>query len=210
MRARRGAAACLVVLLVLAGTGSGAGAQSPSPVVPESPFVLVGVGAGALSVDVPHPEKPGETFGTRFRSRFDLGVRPRPWLEVGAELSLARLGASDSVNAILAAQGDVADAAYTLVDWNVSVRYLLPEAMHLVPWVRAGVGQAWLRLSAPEGRRVQDLAWVGGVGLDAEPWRSVLFRAEARYLGIASDPETAHNFGATLGLFYAMRHSQFD
>jgi hypothetical protein len=176
----------------------------------DRPFAVFGVGAGAMQVDVADPEHPGDTFGTRFRGRFDLGVRPLEWLEVGGEVGLTRCGASDSVNAILESQGDDPDAAYTLVDWNVGARFLLPGTQRLVPWVRAALGQAWLRLSAPDGYRVEDLAWVAGVGLDTEPWRSVLFRAEARYLGIDTSPDVSHNVSVDLALYYAFHRSQFD
>jgi len=102
------------------------------------------------------------------------------------------------------------DAAYTLVDWNVGARLFLPGSPRFVPWVRAGVGQAWLRLSAPQGYREQDLAWVLGVGIDYEPWRSVLFRSEARYLGQQTSDTTASSLSVDLGIFYALRRSQFD
>jgi len=163
-----------------------------------------------MSVDLPHPEKPGETFGTAFRSRFDLGVRPRPWLELAGELGLTQLGASDSVNALLEAGGFPRDAAYTLVDWNAGARLMLPAAARLVPWVRAGIGQAWLRLSAPQGYRQQDLAWSLGVGIDYEAWRSVLFRSEARYLGQQAADSTASSLSVDVGIFFALRRSQFD
>ena len=206
----RGVLQCIVfcVLFLAAGT-SALRAQSNEP-NEERPFFVIGVGAGAISVDIPNPEKPGETFGTKFRSRFDLGFRPQHWLELAAELGLTQLGAADSVNAILEGNGFPPDAAYTMVDWNVGARIFMPGTTRFVPWFRGGIGQAWLRLAAPNGYRQQDLAWVLGVGIDYEPWRSVLFRSEARYLGQQSADSTPSSLSVDLGIFYALRRSQFD
>lgn len=199
----------LVALFLTAGQGSRVYAQS-SATNEERPFFVIGVGAGAMSVDLPNPEKSGETFGTKFRSRFDMGIRPQQWLEFAVELGLTQLGAADSVNAILESQKLPGDAAYTLVDWNVGARLFLPGSARFVPWVRAAVGQAWLRLSAPQGYREEDLAWALGVGIDYEAWRSVLFRSEARYLGQQTSDTTASSLSVDLGIFFALRRSQFD
>ena len=117
---------CIVfcALFFVCGVKSQIHAQPEAP-VEERPFFVIGVGAGAMSVDLPNPDNPGETFGTKFRSRFDMGIRPQQWLELAGELGLTQLGAADSVNAILEANSLPPDAAYTLVDWNVGAR---------VPW----------------------------------------------------------------------------
>jgi opacity protein-like surface antigen len=198
--------AFFVAFVVSSGLVTSSRAQSTQP----GPFFVVGIGAGAMSVDLPHPEQSSETFGTKFRSRFDLGFRPQPWLELAGELGLTQLGASDSVNALLEANKLPPDAAYTLVDWNVGARLFMPGSTRFLPWVRAGIGQAWLRLSAPQGYRQQDLAWALGVGIDYEAWRSVLFRSEARYLGQKSGDTTASSLSVDLGVFFALRRSQFD
>ena len=176
----------------------------------EAPFFVVGIGAGAIYVDLPHPEKPGEAFGTRFRTRFDIGFRPIAAVELGAELGLSQLGASDSVNAILASGGFPEEAAYTLVDWNVGARWFLPGTGSWTPWVRGALGQAWLKLSAPDGYREQDFAWVLGVGIDVEPLRGMLLRSEARYLGQSTSGDPASHLSVDLGIYYALRRSQFD
>jgi hypothetical protein len=199
-------AACAVFLW----WGLAAPIQAQPKTSNDRPFFVVGVGVGVLSVDLPNPEKPGDSFGRQFRSRFDLGVRPLQWLEIAGELGLAQLGASDSVNAILTANQLPPNAAYTLVDWNVGTRLFLPGPTRVVPWVHFGIGQAWLRLSAPQGYRQQDLAWVLGAGLDYEPWRSLLFRGEARYLGQRTANSTPSSFGVDVGIFFALRRSQFD
>jgi opacity protein-like surface antigen len=198
----------LLVALLSSGLFCAAGSHAQEPA--DTPFFVVGIGAGAISIDLPHPEEPGEDFGTRFRTRFDIGFRPATWLELGVELGLAQLGASDSVNAILEAGGLPQEAAYTFVDWNVGARMFMPGTARWTPWVRGALGQAWLKLSAPQGYREQDLAWALGVGLDFEPMRSLLLRSEARYLGQQTSGDPASHLSVDLGIFYALRRSQFD
>jgi opacity protein-like surface antigen len=153
---------------------------------------LIGVGAGAIRVDIPHPEKPGESFGSRPRVNFDLGYEISSHWGVDAELGVSFLGESDSLNAILELEGRDPGAAYTLVDFSVGLRGRLPLGSgRWAPFARAGIGGATFSLSWPDGgRRDNDLSWSLGGGLEFAPARMVLFRLEARWL--------AHRFAETI------------
>ena len=177
----------------------------------EPPFVTVGVGAGVIDVALPDPDSPSEDFGARPRLRFDIGVRPRPWLEVGGELGLAFLGDADSLRAFLAQQGLEDEAAYTLVDWGVGARLVWARSKRAALFVRGSAGMGWLRLAAPEdyGQRETDATWSFGGGLEVVPFTRSLVRIEARALGQAADDGTHHHATFEAVLLYAPGRERF-
>lgn len=195
-------------------------AQSNAAVVPELTdavelgrrLVLVGLECGAVDVDLPHPERPGESFGRQFRLGLQAGYEFTHWLEVDAEVGFSFLGESDSLNAILVAQGGEAGAAYTLVDFGIGVvgRWPLGSG-RFAPFVRASGGLASLALSWPEGgARETDPAWSAGGGLEFSLARPVVLRLQGRWMGQREDDGTTRSHGtAELAAFYAFHTANF-
>jgi hypothetical protein len=204
----------ILVLLLLAGS---LGLASPchgdpsSDVADDRRLVIVGLQLGAIDVDLPHPEKPGESFGSRFRLGFQMGYDVTRRFAVDADLGFSFLGESDSLNAILEAQGRAPGAAYTLLDFGVGLvgRWPLGQG-RWAPFVRASGGLVSLSLSWPDGgERQTDPAWSLGGGLEFALARPVLLRAQGRWLGQRSDGETANHATLELAVYYVMYQSLF-
>jgi len=175
-------------------------------------LVVLGIQLGAIDVDLPHPEKPGEDFGSRFRLGFQLGYDVTRRLAVDTEVGFSFLGESDSLNAILEGQGREPGAAYTLVDFGVGVvgRWPLGAAGRWAPFLRASGGLVSLALSSPDGgTRQTDPSWSLGGGLECALARPVLLRAQGRWLAQRDDGTTANHVTFELALFYAMHRSLF-
>ncbi|MFQ5600939.1 MAG: outer membrane protein [Candidatus Krumholzibacteriia bacterium] len=202
--------AALLAVSVLGCSSASVAAETPGR---ERTLLLMGLGAGALDLDIPHPERPGEDFGARFRLRFDLGYELRSWLEIGAELGIAMLGESDSLNALLRQRGSPGEASYTFVDVGVGVRarWLLGTG-RWAPFVRGAVGAATLSLSAPDGlgSRQSDPTWSAGAGLEWTPYTPVVLRFEGRYMGQRSEDATRSHASAELVVLYALSTSRMD
>lgn len=200
-------AAAAAVLAVLHFCASPASAQTSdgSRVV-----ALVGVGVGGIHVDIPHPEKPGESFDNRPRVSFDLGYEISSHFGVGAALGISFLGESDSLNAILAEMGRDEGSAYTLVDFTVGLRGRLPLGSgRWAPFTRAGIGGATFSLSWPDGgQRENDLAWYVGGGLEFALARMVLFRLDAGWLGHRFREVTRNHVTVEFVVFYALTRSR--
>lgn len=174
-------------------------------------LVVVGIQLGAVDVDLPHPEKRGESFGSRFRLGFQMGYDLTARLAVDADLGFSFLGESDSLNAILEEQGREPGAAYTLVDCSVGLVGRWPlGAGRWAPFVRASGGVVSLALSSPDGgSRETDPSWSLGGGLELSLARPVLMRAEGRWLAQGAEGATANHITVELALFYAMHRSLF-
>ena len=194
--------------LILAFLGPGAAWGSADGVrFPDRTAVLLGLGAGAMRVDLPDPNHPGERFGTRPRLCFDLGYEARPWLEVGADVALAMLGESDSLNTILRAGGSREVAPFTLVQAALDVRARwIAGSGRWAPFARAGAGVSALSLSAPGGlgRRDRDPTWNLGGGVELYAQHRIVLRAEGVYVGQSVHGGTRHHAVAGLALLYAL------
>jgi len=195
-RVTRWMALGLLVAAAMQAPAAAAGVQGP-------PAAVVGVGLGATWVDLPDPN-PGRTdLGVGTLLRFDLGYAPRPWFEIGGELGLGFLGESDSLNAVLAAEGVVGIGTRTHVQALAvaRARWLRAES-RWAPFARAGAGVAGLSLAAPGGLGDRDLdpAWTAGAGIEWFAHPRLIVRAEGAYLGQAAAARTAHHATACLTL----------
>lgn len=156
-----------------------------------------------MHTDLERPEGGRDAFGDRPRVVFDLGIVTQPWLELGADLAFGVLGASDSVNAVLASRGRDGSGAYTLVQTGclARARWARPES-RWTPFVRAGVGLAIYTLSAPDGLgfREHDPHWNAGGGAEWHLHRRLALRVEALYAGQAAPGGARHDFAAALSL----------
>lgn len=199
-------------MALLLGSPPAAWSSSDRARFPDRTAVLVGVGGGAMRVDLPDPNHPGESFGTRPRLCFDLGYEANPWLEVGADVALAMLGESDSLNAILRQGGSKEVAPFTLVQaaLDVRARWIAGNG-RWAPYARAGAGVSALSLSAPGalGRRDRDPAWNLGGGVEFYARRRIVLRAEGLYVGQAAQGGTRHHAVAGLTLLYALPRAAF-
>jgi hypothetical protein len=174
-------------------------------------LVLVGLEMGAIDVDIPHPERPGATFGARFRLGVQLGYELFERFAVDGELAFSFLGESDSVNAILVSQGRAEGAAYTLVDASVGFTGRWPlGGGRWAPFVRAGGGIASFALSlADGGARRTDPLWSLGGGLEIGLARSVLLRLQGRWMGQAAEGSTLHHATVEMAAFCALTGRSF-
>ena len=216
------AAAAGILLLavpVLAQTGAQPDSLAVSTIAatqsapnPGRRLVLVGLEFGAIDVDLPHPERPGESFGACFRLGLQTVYEPTTWLGVDAEVGFSFLGESESLNAILTAQGGEAGAAYTLVDFGVGVcgRWPLGSG-RWAPFARASGGLASLALSYPDGgTRETDPSWSVGAGLEFTLARPVVLRLQGRWLGQRQDDgATRSHVTGELAVFYALHTGRF-
>jgi opacity protein-like surface antigen len=170
-------------------------------------LVGVGIGAGVLDVDLPDPNRPGETFGPSFRLHFGIGYEISRWLGVDAEIGFTQLGGSDSLDAVLRAMGRDEESAFTLVDFGAGVRARWPLAASTwAPFLRAGGGGATFSLSAPGfGTRETDPAWSLSGGLEFLPVRAVILRFEGGWLGHQYQDVTRHHVSLDLVVLYAFR-----
>ena len=212
-RMRVAAAATGLLVFLPVGVLAQAGtAPAPDPVEPGRRLVLLGLEFGAIDVDIAHPERPGESFGTCFRLGLQAGYEVVSWLGVDAEAGFSFLGESDSLNAILIAQGGEGGAAYTLVDFGIGVvgRWPLGSG-RWAPFVRASGGLASLALSSPDGgTRETDPSWSAGGGLEFTLARPVVLRLQGRWQGQRADDGTTRNHGtAELAIFYALHRGSF-
>lgn len=182
----------------------------------ESPFdatrIVIGIGAGAMHVDLPDPDAAGESFGTRPRVQFALGYEVRPWLELGGEVGFTYLPESDSLNALLAAQGSQEKALRTHLQAfaDARLRWVHGESSW-APFARAGIGVASLRTSAGDiaDSRATDPAWNAGGGLDWFVHRHILLRLEGLYIGQSVDEGSARSHAAaSLTVHYALHAGQ--
>lgn len=202
----RAVTASLVTSLVLIACSAHAG---ESPYV--APRVVLGAGAGAMYVDLPDPDAGGAAFGSRPRVNFALGFEARPWLELGGELAFTYLPESDSLNALLVAQGSQEKALRTHVQAFADVRLRwLPGESRWAPFVRAGAGIASLHTSAGDisNDRETDPAWNAGLGLDCYVQRHILLRLEGLYIGQTFDDGTRHHGVAAVAVHYALHARQ--
>jgi opacity protein-like surface antigen len=178
----------------------------------DAPRVVLGAGAGAMHVDLPDPDAGGESFGTRPRVQFALGYEARPWLELGAELGFTYLPESDSLNAVLVAQGSQEKALRTHLQAFADARLRwLHGGSSWAPFARAGVGVASLRTSAGDiaDERETDPAWNAGGGLDWFVHRHILVRLEGLYIGQTVDHGgTRSHAAAGLTVHYALHAGQ--
>jgi len=176
-----------------------------------APRVVLGVGAGAMHVDLPDPDAGGESFGSRPRVNFVLGYEARPWLELDGEVGFTYLQQSDSLNALLVAQGSQEKALRTHVQAFVDarLRWLRGES-RWAAFARAGAGVASLRTSAGDisNERETDPAWNAGLGLDCYVHRHILVRLEGVYIGQSFDDATRHHALAAVAVHYALHAGQ--
>ena len=172
--------------------------------------VIVGIGGGVLDVDLPDPDRPGESIGLSPRLRFDLGYEISSWFGVDAELGFTMLGGSDSLDAALEEMGLAERSAFTLVDVSAGVRGRWPlGAGRWAPFVRAHYGVATLSLSAPgTGSRETEPLWKLGGGLEVLPIRVILLRLEAQWLGQRHQDSTRNHVGVDFSVFYVFLGSR--
>jgi opacity protein-like surface antigen len=173
---------------------------------------VVGVTGGVMNVDLPDVNDRTQSFGTHARWSFEMAGEVRPWLECGLDVGFTMLGESDSLQAILDAQGSDAAAVVTHVQWLASARARwLRDASRWSPYVRGGAGMATLWTSAPSGlgSHTNDPAWCAGAGLEFYPHPRLLLRAEGTYIGQATPDGARNHVAASLGILYAMPWSVF-
>lgn len=198
---------------VLAGaTGSfAAAAENAADVeVASRRLVLVGLETGVIHVDIPHPERSGESFGTRLRLAAQVGYEIGRRFAMDGEIGFSFLGESDSLNAILVSQGRAEGAAYTLVDASLGLTGRWPLGSRWAPFARASGGLASLALSWPDGgTRSTDPLWSLGGGLEIGLARPVLLRLQGRWMGQAAGGSTQHHATAELAVFYAFYQRSF-
>ena len=199
-------------LQVLAQAGTPVAQPSPEPTETGRRLVLVGLEFGGIDVDLPHPERLGETFGACFRLGLQAGYEITTWLGVDAEVGFSFLGESDSLNAVLTAQGGEPGAAYTLVDGGIGIVGRWPVGSgRWAPFVRATGGLASLALSWPDGgTRETDPSWSAGGGVEFTVARPVVLRLQGRWIGQREDDGTVRKHGtAELAVFYAFHARSF-
>lgn len=209
---RRSAPPALSLVLALSGARAARAAEGTSRSPAAATAFVVGVTGGAMHVDLPDVNDGSQEFGTHPRFSFELAGAVRPWLECGVDVGFTMLGESDSLQAILDAQGSDAAAVVTHVQWLASARARwLREASRWSPYVRGGAGVATLWTSAPGGlgSHASDPAWCAGVGLEFYPHPRLLLRAEGTYIGQAAPGSVRHHAAASLGVLYAMPWSVF-
>jgi hypothetical protein len=188
-------------------------AAVPAYSAPQSPVAVAGIGLGATWVDLPDANVGAADLGATTLLRFDLGYAPRPWLELGGELGLGFAGESDSLNALLTADGITGVATRTHIQALAVVRTRWPRAgARLAPFARAGAGAAGLSFAAPGGRSERDLdpAWTVGGGIDLRAHRRILVRAEAAYVGQAAAGRAAHHAAACISFLAGVPAADLD
>jgi opacity protein-like surface antigen len=202
-----GRAATLGLLLAAFLSGAAVAAESSSGSDSTRVLVGVGIGAGVLDVDLPDPNRPGETFGPSFRLHLGIGYEITRWLGVDAEIGFTTLGGSDSLDAILRSMGRDDESAFTLVDFGVGVRGRWQlAASRWAPFLRAGAGGATFSLSAPGfGSRETDPTWNLGGGLEFLPVRAVILRLEGGWLGHQYQDSTRNHVSLDFVVLYAFR-----
>ena len=210
-----------LVAILLGGLPLRSYAQTETP-APESSgvgtsaarrLVLVGLEFGAIDVNLPHPERPGESFGSQFRLGLQARYEITSWLGIDAEVGFSFLGESDSLNAILEGQGREPGAAYTLVDCGIGVVARWPLGSgRWAPFLRASGGLASLALSSPDGgTRETDPSWSAGGGVEWTVARPVVLRFQGRWLGQRTDDGiTRSHATAELAVFYAFYAGSFE
>jgi hypothetical protein len=197
---------------LLAGTLSNAHGQTGTRFADRT-AVLLGAGAGVASIDLPDANQPSQRFGAHGRIVFDLGGEVRPWLELGGSVGFTALGESDSLNAILAANGSTPVSSITHLQSAVVARVRwLHGSTRWAPYARVGAGLdgLWTSAAGGLGGHVLDPGWDAGAGLEVYAHRLLVVRAEGLYAGQATEDGARHHFAATASLLLALPRSMFD